>query len=178
MMRNILEICMGGNIPAEFMAQRLNKFSDILDGNPIDFDSIAFSERVRLRKFDIYSKKIFEFLIRTYFCSIEYKLIDAGTRAPLNIGYVKVKKPGIIFLKLPRPIQGIAIQKIRAAVFVIDATKKYKWIFSGVSGIAVAIGWIKSNDISSALLIFSITISLLLTIAYAWVSDQFVSDRG
>lgn len=176
MMRNILEICIGGNIPAEFLVLHLNKFSDIVDGKLIDFDSIAFNERVRIRKFGIFSKKIFQFLVKIYFCSIEYKLIDAGIRAPLSIGYVKVKKIGKIFLKFPLPIQGLAIKLLNTVFFVIDVTRKYKWIFSGISSIAVAIGWIKSNDVSSTLLIFSLTISLLMTISYAWVNDRFFGD--
>jgi hypothetical protein len=166
----ILNICQIGRIPADFLSLHLNSVSDILDGQPINFDSMDFSENVRVRCFSDFSRLAFIFLLKAKLCEKDTRLIDAGIRMPMEVAYVKVTPFGRIFAKSPFMIQYVVLKVLESVFFSVDAIKKHRWIFSVISIVAALIGWVRAHDITDTLIILSIFAGFVAAVFVAWIT--------
>jgi hypothetical protein len=172
----ILNICQGGTVPAGGLSLHLNSVSDILDGRPINFDSMDFNENVRVYSFSSFSRSAFVFLLKAKLCKTDTRLIDAGIRKPMEVAYVKVTPFGRIFAKSPFVLQYAVIKVLENVFFSVDAIKKYRWIFSVTSIVVALIGWVKAHDITDMLIVLSIFAGFATAIFVAWIANVLGID--
>jgi len=166
----ILNVCKSGSIPAPGVQLHLKGCSDILDGKPIDFDSLSFEEKVRVRSFSGFAISVFAFLLDTKFCKIERRLLETPMRAPMEVEYVKVTRAGRIFAGSPFMVQWILVKTIGVLFFSVSAVKKYRWIFSVASISTAALAWAKAHDITGTLVVLAIISGISAAIFVAWVA--------
>jgi hypothetical protein len=172
----ILNLCQGGTVPAAGLSLHLNSVSDILDGRPINFDSINFSENVRVHSFNSFSRSAFIFLLKANLCKTDKRLVDAGILKPMEIAYVKVTTFGLIFAKSPFVLQYVVLKMLEKVFFSVDAIKKYRWIFSVTSIVVALIGWVKAHDITDTLIVLSIFAGFAAAVFIAWIVNVLGID--
>jgi|GEM_PF-3598920 len=176
MLVEIIRVCKSGSVPVASVQLRLKSVSDIFDGRPIDFDSMDFDENVRLRNFDNYVKSAVSFLLGTKLCVTEARLIDNGTRCPMEINYINITRFGTIFAKSPYFIQLVIVKAFSGVLLAVAALKKYRWIFSVVSLATAAFTWAKAHDITSMMIVFAILAGTTAAFIAAWVGHLLGID--
>lgn len=176
MICEILRVCESGRIPVPGIELHLRSVSDILDGRPINFDSLEFDEAVRLRSFSDFTKSAVSFCLISKLCGSEARLIDAGGMRPTEVYYTKVTWFGRLFRKMPYFLQWTTVKVLGAVFFAVDALKKYRWIFSIGSLVAGAIAWIKAHDLSGIIIVVAIVTGILASFAAAWVAHLLGLD--
>lgn len=174
----ILNVCQGGTVPAAGLSLHLNNISDILDGQPINFNSMDFSENVRVHSFSSFSRSAFMFLLKAKLCKTDTRLIDAGIRKPMEVAYVNVTPFGRIFAKSPFVFQYAILKVLENVFFSVEAIKKYRWIFSVTSIVTALISWVEAHDITNTLIVFSIFVGFAAAIFVAWITNVLGIDEA
>lgn len=166
----ILRVCERGRVPVPGVGLHLRGVSDVLDGRPVDFDSLDFDEAVRLRSFSDFTRSATSFCLRSKLVVSEGRLIDAGVRLPTEVHYAKVTWFGRLFMKSPYVVQWSLVKALGVSFFAIDTLKKYRWIFSVSSLVAGGIAWVRAHDLSGLIIAVAITAGILAAFAAAWIA--------
>ena len=177
MILEILRVSLSRSVAAFGLSLHLRAVGDILDGKPLEYDSSDFQENIRLTNFGRYVDTTLAFLLATKLCKLDRNFIDAGVRAPTEISYMRVTRLGQLFNRSPYPVQWTGLKILKGLLFIIEALKRYRWIFSVVSMTAGAFTWAKTHDLSALSLAVAVAIGALAAITVAWLAN-FIDLSG
>lgn len=144
----------------------LRDYEYLLDGRPLDLDSMEAAEKIRWRNYGNYCKEIVHLLQMMGICTDYYETIShAPLFIPTDMRFIKLTKFGAMFSRFPDWLQHSLFIAIQLVYLIKFTFIKYKWIITLITACYGYLHWFKTHDISVYLGIITGIVGLISTIA-------------
>lgn len=143
----------------------------LLDGHPVSSDPATYDEKLRGRNFARYCEEARDFALASGFCQLVPETRDNGA-GPREFQLLRPTRLGHFYAGLPLGLQVPAVFCVAKVLWMVVLVRSFKWMGIAVGGLSVAIGWLKTGELSGHLLALALLLGLLAMLLANWIHTE------
>ena len=176
LMTEFISRCDAGDLTTLNFQFTLSGMHEVLFQAPLEFGGSDFDTNVRASDFGKYLRSTLDFVLNSKFCVSERHYLNQAMGRPLELGRLRSTWLGRVFAKAPYALQASLVHIIRVSQFAIAAIKRYRWIFSVVSIVALLHRWAAANEITAIAIAGAIAVGSFAAVVAAFVFGKVQHD--